>query len=178
MSPQLEQRLGYEAAWDLAQQWVGRWNAHDVEAIIGLVSYDVSWEDPSLERTARGHGEARSYVQSIFRAFPDIAWSMPKGLCLQPPQDGGVIRIAQPWICRGTSLGPTDPPGFAPTGRSFELEGVDLWELRPEDGRLCRVVSHYDGLEFARRVGLMPPRGTRSERALVRLQRVRERLRR
>ena len=60
----------------------------------------------------------------------------------------------------------------------FNLEGVDLWELQRSDGLLRRVVSHYDAMEFARRVNLMPVRGSRAERMLVHLQRLRERVRR
>jgi hypothetical protein len=43
---------------------------------------------------------------------------------------------------------------------------------------LGQVASHYDALEFARRVDLMPARGSLAERMLVRLQRARERVRR
>jgi steroid delta-isomerase-like uncharacterized protein len=174
----VEQGLTYEAAWDFAERWVSRWNAHDVEGILALVSEDVIWDDPSMERTAHGHDASRRYIESLFRAFPDIAWTMPAGLYISPDRDEGTIKIAQPWSCRGTALGLIDPPGFAPTGHTFQLEGVDLWKLRPADGVLCQVASHYDALEFARRVDLMPARGSLAERMLVRLQRARERVRR
>jgi steroid delta-isomerase-like uncharacterized protein len=174
----IEHGLAYEPVLDFAERWVGRWNAHDVDGVLALVGDDIMWDDPSLERTAVGHEASRKYVESVLRAFPDVSWSMPAGLYTSPTGDEGTIRVAQPWSCRGTVLGPIDPPGFAPTGKAFELEGVDLWELRLEDGVLSRVVSHYDALEFARRVDLMPARGTRPERMLVRLQRLRERVRR
>ena len=161
---------------ELAERWVARWNAHDVEGILALVTEDVVWEDPSIGGTARGLADGRRYIESVFRAFPDIAWTMPAGLLVSLDQDGEILEIGQPWTCRGTSLGPIDPPGFAPTGRAFELEGFDVWELRRRDGRLRRVVSHYDALELARRVGLMPARGSRAERMLVRLQRLRARV--
>lgn len=168
----------YKTALNFAERWVSRWNAHDVEGVLALVSDDVTWEDPSLERPARGHEEAREYVASLFRAFPDISWSMPIGLCISPQDRDGIVRIAQPWACHGTVLGPIDPPGFAPTGKAFQLEGVDLWEMRLAEDRLRRVISHYDALEFARRIELMPGRGSRGERTMVRLQRLKERLRR
>ena len=170
--------MTYEAAFDFAERWVGRWNAHDVDGILDLVAGDVSWQDPSLDGTAHGRAAARDYIANIFRAFPDIAWSMPHPLYLAPDANDGVIRIAQYWTCHGTLSGTLDPPGFAPTGKPFELDGVDLWELNTGDGLLRRVVSHYDAMELARRIDLMPPRGGRAELALVRLQRVRERLRR
>jgi hypothetical protein len=36
----------------------------------------------------------------------------------------------------GTHTGPIDPPTFAPTGRSFVLDGVDHWWFR--DGLVAR----------------------------------------
>jgi len=99
---------------------------------------------------------------------------MPSALYIAPGDSASdeILRIAQPWICRGTSLGPIDPPGFAPTGQPFELQGVDLWELRRSDRLLCRVSSSYDMLRFAQRVGLMPAPRSRAERLVVRLQRL------
>jgi steroid delta-isomerase-like uncharacterized protein len=161
---------------EFAERWVGRWNAHDVDGILELVTADVTWEDPSINGTARGLADARRYVESIFRAFPDIAWTMPMGLFVSLERDDELFRIGQPWTCRGTALGTIDPPGFAPTGKGFELEGFDVWELRRGEGRLSRVVSYYDALEFARRVGLMPARASAGEKALVSLQRVRARV--
>ena len=159
-----------------AERWVGRWNAHDVDGIIGMVTEDVVWEDPSIDGRARGHAEARAYVENVFRAFPDIAWAMPSGLFVSLDDEDEVLTIGQPWACRGTLLGLLDPPGFAPTGAAFELEGFDVWELDREQSRLRHVVSHFDGLEFARRVGLMPARGSGEERLLLGLQRARARI--
>ncbi|HXB64962.1 MAG TPA: nuclear transport factor 2 family protein [Solirubrobacteraceae bacterium] len=161
---------------DFAGSWVARWNAHDVDGVLALVTEDVAWEDPSIDGTARGQTEARQYIESLLRAFPDMVWAMPTGLFVALDHDEEILGIGQPWVCHGTALGPIDPPGFAPTGRAFELEGFDVWELHRGERRLRKVVSHYDALEFARRAGLMPARGTGEERMLVRLQRLRARL--
>lgn len=170
----IEEALRHEVI-DFAERWVGSWNAHDVEGILALVTEDVTWEDPSINGVARGLGDARRYIESLFRAFPDITWAMPAGLLISLEDHGEILRIGQPWACRGTALGPIDPPGFAPTGKAFALQGLDIWELQRGEGRLHSVVSHYDALEFARRVGLMPARGSGGERMLVRLQRLRAR---
>jgi ketosteroid isomerase-like protein len=157
---------------------VSRWNAHDLDGVLALVTEDIVWEDPSIDGTARGLADARRYIESLFRAFPDIAWAMPAGLFVSLDDDREIVKVGQPWTCRGTALGPIDPPGFAPTGKPFELEGFDVWDLQRSDGRVRQVVSHYDALEFTRRVGLMPARGSGGERVLVRLQRLQARLRR
>jgi steroid delta-isomerase-like uncharacterized protein len=161
---------------EFAERWVGRWNAHDVDGILALVTEDVAWQDPSIVGTARGRAAGRQYIERIFRAFPDIAWVMPAGLLTSLEDDGEILRVGQPWTCHGTALGQIDPPGFAPTGKAFELEGFDVWEFKLGDDRARRVISHYDALEFARHVGLMPARGSAPERVLVGLQRLRGRL--
>jgi steroid delta-isomerase-like uncharacterized protein len=170
----VERESDHELAWAFAQRWVERWNAHDVEGVLALVSDDVSWEDPTIDGTAHGREASRRYIESLFRTSPDIAWAMPSGVCTSPRGAGGTLAVAQPWLCTGTVLGPIEP-GFAPTGRAFRLEGVDLWELRVDEGVLGRVVSHYDALDFARRIGLMPARGGAGEWMLVQAQRLRER---
>lgn len=171
----IEQTLEPEVL-EFAERWVGRWNAHDVEGILALVTEDVTWEDPSIDGTAHGLAAARRYIERLFHAFPDIAWAMPMGLFISPDDDDELLKVGQPWACRGTALGKIDPPGFAPTGKPFALEGFDVWELRRGEGRLSRVVSYYDALEFARRIGLMPARASAGERALVGLQRLRARI--
>jgi steroid delta-isomerase-like uncharacterized protein len=171
----VEQVLEREVV-EFAERWVGRWNAHDPDGILALVTEDIVWEDPSIDGTACGLADARRYVESLIRAFPDIAWAMPAGLFVSLDDGHEIVKVGQPWTCRGTALGPIDPPGFAPTGKAFELEGFDVWDLQRSDGRVRRVVSHYDALEFARRVGLMPARRSGGERMLVRLQRLQARL--
>ena len=61
--------------------------------------------------------------------------------------------------------GPLDPPGFAPTGRSMEVEGVDLWTMR--DGRIARYRAFYDINDLARQLGHRAAAGSRAEKAMV-----------
>jgi hypothetical protein len=75
---------------------------------------------------------------------------------------------------RGTMSGPLDPPGFAPTGRSMEVEGVDLWTMR--DGRIARYRAFYDVNDLARQLAIAPSPGSRAEQAMVRLQRLQARM--
>jgi hypothetical protein len=70
----------------------------------------------------------------------------------------------------------TMPPGFAGTGRSAVLDGVDHWTFR--DGLVAVNRADYDSMGFARDLGLLPPRGSRQERLVVRLTNLQTRLRR
>jgi SnoaL-like polyketide cyclase len=81
----------------------------------------------------------------------------------------GEPRAAFHWRTSGTHTGPLEPPGFAPTGRPWELDGVDFHEYR--DGRVCKLRVAFDQLSVARQLGLMPAAGSRAERAMAMAQR-------
>lgn len=65
--------------------------------------------------------------------------------------------------------------GLAATGRVVESAGVDVATLDGE-GRIVHLVSYYDGAEIMRDLGVLPPRGSRAERALARLASLKSRL--
>ena len=46
----------------------------------------------------------------------------------------------------------------------MEWRGIDLIEVA--DGKIACVPAYYDGMSFARQIGLMPTQGSASERAM------------
>jgi hypothetical protein len=58
--------------------------------------------------------------------------------------------------------------GLSPTARVVESAGVDVATL-DADERIVHLASYYDGAEIMRALGLLPRRGSRSERIGVRL---------
>jgi steroid delta-isomerase-like uncharacterized protein len=155
---------------EFADSYASAWNRCDTEAMAGLVTEDIVWEDPALPEPAVGVHAVQEFMRSSLRAFPDLCFGEP-----DPPAlavNGDVVMWA--WNMSGTNLGPLDPPGFAPTGRSIRIDGVDLWTMR--DGRIARYRAFYDMNELARQLGLVPATGSRGERAMVTLQRLRARL--
>jgi hypothetical protein len=62
-----------------------------------------------------------------------------------------------------------DPPGFAPTGRRWELDGVDFQEYR--DGRIAKLRVAFDMMSVSRQLGVMPAAGSSEERAMATVQR-------
>ena len=54
--------------------------------------------------------------------------------------------------------------GIEATGRRVELRGADLLDI--EDGKLVRNTAFYDGAQFARAIGLLPPQDSGAERAM------------
>jgi hypothetical protein len=85
-------------------------------------------------------------------------------------------KVVAPWRMRGTFTGPLEPPGFAPTGATIELDGLDEWEFR--GGLIARYRSIYDLADVAQQIGAMPEPGTRMERAGVVMQRLQARMER
>lgn len=142
------------------------WNDHDAAAIADLVTEDVVWEDPALVVPARGVAAVQEFMRGGWRGFPDLRFDETD----RPHRTASGDQVAWRWRMRGMMAGPLDPPGFAPTGREMEIEGVDLWTMR--DGRIARYRAFYDMNEVGRQLGIAPAPGTRAERAMVWLQRV------
>ena len=106
----------------------------------------------------RGTQEIRSYFSGLFAAIPDFRLEVER-----ITSDGPVATVQ--WRATGTFDG-APFLGIEPTGRRIDLRGVDVMEWG-DDGRLKENTIYYDGAEFARQVGLLPPRDSAADRALT-----------
>jgi steroid delta-isomerase-like uncharacterized protein len=152
------------------ERYVAAWNGCDTDAMAGLITDDIVWADPALPEPACGVPAVQEFMRISFRAFPDLRFGEP-----DPPAlavTGDVVLWA--WYMEGTHRGAIDPPGFAPTGRTMRVDGVDQWTMR--DGRIARYRAFYDMNGLARQLGIVPAPGTRAERGMVALQRLQARL--
>jgi steroid delta-isomerase-like uncharacterized protein len=157
------------AAFDLdafCARYMAAWNAHDAAAMADLVTDDVVWEDPGLPVPARGPAAVQEFMRAAWVAFPDLRFDESD----TPHRTVTGDQVAWRWRMRGTMTGPLEPPGYAPTGRAMDVDGVDLWTMR--DGRIARYRAFYDGEDIARQLGIVPPQGSGAEKAMVALQRV------
>jgi steroid delta-isomerase-like uncharacterized protein len=155
---------------EFAERYAAAWNGRDTDAMAQLITDDVVWADPALPEAARGIAEVQEFMRTSFRAFPDLRFSEPDPPALAA--SGDVVLWA--WHMEGTHRGVIEPPGFAPTGRTIDVDGVDLWRMR--DDRIARYRAFYDMNDVARQLGIVPPPGSRAERGLVALQRIQARL--
>ena len=69
------------------------------------------------------------------------------------------------WTATMTHSGELE--GLKASGRKVRSAGVDVATV-DEGGRITHLVSYYDGAEIMRQLALLPPRGSRVERALLR----------
>ena len=160
--------LTREFAEDFAHRWLEAWNRRDADGLAALCTDDVEFFDPAIG-TVHGRPAVAGWLRVCERAFPDYRFEEPEPLYLAQDRP----QVIAPWRLLATFTGEM-PPGFAPTGRSLVIEGVDHWTFR--DGLVATYRADYDSMGVARDLGLMPERGSRQERAMVRLQRLQAKL--
>lgn len=121
-----------------------RWHAEGVEDIVPLGVF-------------RGPEGVRELFGELFAAIPDFAFTVERVTA-----DDEVAAVQ--WRAAGTFDG-APFQGIDPTGRWLELRGTDCIEV-DEDGLIVRNTAYYDGMAFARGVGLLPPEDSPADRAL------------
>jgi predicted ester cyclase len=136
---------------------------------------DIVYDDSAWPTTMHGHGDVRTFLDYVWRAFPDLRFEWVKGAYIVPGQP----KAAFYWKGSGAHTGLLDPPGFAPTGKRIEFDGADFHEYR--EGRVSRLRIVFDMMKVGRQLGTVPKAGSPIEKAGAAAQRlamkVRERLR-
>ena len=93
-----------------------------------------------------GAPAVRAFFTEIFAAMPDFALEVLGLVC---DDEHAVVQ----WRATGTFTR-TPFQGIHATGRHVELRGVDV--MRFEQGKLKHNTIYYDGLAFARHIGMLP----------------------
>lgn len=119
---------------------------YDPDVVLDLVPVGVM----------RGAAEYRAYFDEVFRAIPDSEFTV---LRITANSSVGVVE----WRFTGTFSG-APYQGIEPNGRRIQLRGCDCFEVK--DGKIVKNTAFYDGMEFARQVGMMPPQDSGAERAM------------
>ena len=154
-----------ESTQELVASWIAAWNSHDPDRVLNLLTDDVEARDDSWPKAMHGHGDVREFVEALWRAVPDMTFELLAGPYVIPDEP----RASFHWRGTGTFTGRMDPPGFAPTGRRWEIDGADFHEYR--DGRISRLRVVFDLMSVSRQRGVMPHSGSRAERAMAAAQR-------
>ena len=119
------------------------------------------WEPGTIDHlvgiaSLRAPDEIRAFFGEMLAAVPDLGHEI---LSVAAQDDRALVH----WRMFGTFDGRGKMMGLAPNGRRFEVLGSDLFTVR--DGKIVSNVAITNGLEFARQLGLVPPQGSRGERA-------------
>lgn len=142
----------------LMRDYLAAWNARNAAAIAAFFSPGATYDDRGAGVVAHGPAEIEAHAASVQRAFPDLTFELVRAA-------HGDGFTAGEWRSRMTQLGELD--GLRATGRVVESAGVDVATI-DDEGRITHLVSFYDGAAIMRALGLLPARGSRLERALVR----------
>ena len=128
-------------------------DAHDVSALRTM------WTDATVERfpssTVHGADGMAAYFEDLFAALPDLRMRV---VALAENGEDVFVR----WHMTGTHTG--EPfEGLEATGRAIAIDGMDHFVIR--DGTIATNFVIFDQMQFARQIGLLPPDGSRADRA-------------
>ena len=125
----------------------GMQDAYADDAVVELVPIGI----------LRGSAEVKEFFDGLFAAMPDLETTYE----VVAASDNNVVIE---WRMRGNFTG-APFQDVDPTGKPLELRGVDL--MRIEDDRIVHNTAYYDGMDFARQLGMLPPRDSGAERAMI-----------
>ena len=141
-----------------------RLNERDLDAMRQV------WGPQTVERfpsgTCNGAEEMTAYFKEVFAAMPDLHMEVVKLL-----EDGDDVFVH--WQLTGTHSG-GEFQGIAPTGKPIVLDGMDHFVVR--DGVVVTNFVVFDQMQFARAIGMLPPDGSRPDRAMKAAFNARQRL--
>ena len=143
---------GFEAAW----------SGREPGAFHAVCAADVHYEDPVCGEPLEGPDRLGAHAARLWAMFPDarVERTGPR------LTDGGYL--AAPCKVLGTHRGEVDE--LPPTGRFLVVQVVFFCQLDADGRRLWRVRAFFDAYDAAVQIGVLPARGTLSERALLMLR--------
>lgn len=130
-------------------RYFAAWTQRDLDTALDVVADDIEWHDPSLPEPITSREGAAGFFTAAWSGFPDMAFH-PVGA---PLVDQANSRITQEWRMTGTHTGEGFPPGVPPTGRSFDVAGMDVWEV-DGDGRARSVHAYWNVATLLTQLGL------------------------
>lgn len=140
------------ATTDLAAypaRYFAAWSQRDLATALEVIAATVDWQDPSLPEPITDHEGAGGFFTSAWAGFPDLEF-VAVG---DPLVDQDRRRVSQEWRMVGTHTGEGFPPGVPPTGRSFDVGGIDVWQI-DEDSRAVSVHAYWNVGTLLAQLGL------------------------
>jgi len=146
------------------------WNTRNLDLFVTFFTEDAHWHDLGMPHPpAVGRAAIRAFSESALRAFPDFAYTIRAPICVADDKQSCVV----PFTISATNSGVLEPPGFAPTGRRVQFDGLDYLQFRGE--LVSRVETRFDPADPIGQllnVRIRPEPGSWMERAVVIAHRV------
>ena len=121
------------------------------------------WSDDSVDHflaagdSVRGAKALAEWFRGLFAAVPDFRMEIENVF------DDGDRQATVQWRGTGTLNGSSPFLGIEPNGRRVEIRGVDVMRF-DGGGKLEENTIYYDGAQFARDIGMLPPRDSAADR--------------
>lgn len=129
---------------------------HDLDALRAHADPHVV-DDFVVVGEFRGIDAVQGFFSELFAAFPDFDIEVVHAV-------GDEEHAVLQWRATGTFTG-SPFLGVHATGRPVDLRGCDV--MRWEKGKLVHNTIYYDGLSFARQIGMLPREGSSADKALT-----------
>jgi steroid delta-isomerase-like uncharacterized protein len=158
------------AALDIVKQHMAAEDRQDLDATLATFTEDCWYGVPGLGIELRGKAEIRRWYEELFAAIPDFRNSDERYWEGTGTAGDQVFFAA---YMEGTHLGTWH--GWPATGRRFRSPMLVRIPIA-EDGLMEAEVVYNDSADVFMQLGILPRQGSRQERAMQALYRVRRRL--
>lgn len=145
---------------ELIDGWEAAWSGKDGSAFEQVCLRYIHYEDPLTAEPLEGLEDLGRHADRLWAAFPDAR------LERTGERLANGHFLAAPAKLLGTHRAPLE--GLPATNRFLVVHCVFYCEL--ERGRLLRVRAFFDLYDAAVQLGVLPGRGTLSEKALLMLR--------
>jgi hypothetical protein len=145
------------SADELIDAWEQAWSGRDPGAFVDICVANVTYEDPLTPEPLSGPAAIGAHATRLWGAFPDARLEH-SGARLT-----GGLYLAAPSRLLATNTGTLES---LPATNKF-LAVPMVFYCQTERGKLLRVRAFYDLYDAAMQLGILPARGTLSERALL-----------
>jgi steroid delta-isomerase-like uncharacterized protein len=122
------------------------------------------WTEDSVDHflalgiDVRGPENLEAFFRELFAAVPDFKMKIES---IVEDDRHAVVQ----WTGSGTFNGGAFQ-GIEPTGKYLSLRGCDVIRFSA-DGKLEENTIYYDGAEFARQIGMLPPRDSAVDKGMT-----------
>jgi steroid delta-isomerase-like uncharacterized protein len=145
---------------ELLDDWEAAWSGRDAAAFSAVCSSKIHYEDPLTSEPLEGLDQFLRHPTRLWQAFPDARLEST-GARLSDDR-----FVAAP--CKLLATHRAALEGLPATNRFVVVHCIFYCEIRRN--RLLRVRGFYDLYDAATQLGVLPGRGTMSEKALLMLR--------